>query len=196
MENKSHAQRELELLVEFNKDPNNRPIVEEFIPEILALVDKFMESDQSGGSAPYASHAIADTVKKLCMFEPISPIMGTDDEWNDISEWMDTPTWQNNRCTSIFKDSNGIVTYGKAIVFKSQTGNYYGGSCDSNLGRITSTQCIKSLPFEPKTFIVDVFETGDDGDWTFELADESQLNEVFEYYDLKVWPEQNEEIED
>jgi hypothetical protein len=120
------------------------------------------------------------------MFEPLHPIRDTDDEWNDISDSMGEPMWQNNRCTSIFKDGNGIVTYGRAVTFKTQNGDYYGGSCDSYLGRITSTQCIKSFPFVPKTFVIDVFETGEMDGWTFELADESQLNEVFELKSMKL----------
>ena len=65
----SHAKRELDILVKTHIDPENRPIIEEFIPEILALCEKFGNSGQSGGSAPFVSSAISQAVKHLCMFE-------------------------------------------------------------------------------------------------------------------------------
>ena len=46
----THAERELDILVKSATDPNNRPIIEEFIPEILALVRKFSNSGQRGVS--------------------------------------------------------------------------------------------------------------------------------------------------
>ena len=49
-------------------------IIMPFEKEILALVDKFGESGQSGGSAPYTAGAISSAVKKLCMQEPICDI--------------------------------------------------------------------------------------------------------------------------
>ena len=63
----THAQRELDILVKSCPDPENRPIIEGFIPEILALVEKFGKSGQSGGSAPYTATAISQAVKKLCL---------------------------------------------------------------------------------------------------------------------------------
>ena len=49
---------------------------------------------------------------------------------------------------------------------------------------ITSRQSIKSFPFTPKTFYVNVrsVEVEKEGYDTF-LDDESQLEEIFEYYD-------------
>lgn len=80
----THAERELDILVKSATDPNNRPIIEEFIPEILALVRKFSNSGQSGVSAPYTASAISSAVKKLCLQEPICPITGIDEEWIDV----------------------------------------------------------------------------------------------------------------
>jgi hypothetical protein len=70
------AEIELDILSKTVEDP----IVRDFIPEILALVDRFGKSGQSGGSAPTVATVIANTFKKLCLFEPITPITGIDDE--------------------------------------------------------------------------------------------------------------------
>ena len=60
---KNKAKREFEILKKTVKDA----IIAPFEKEILALVDKFDNSGQSGGSAPYAANAISQAVKKLCL---------------------------------------------------------------------------------------------------------------------------------
>ena len=58
---------------------------------------------------------------------------------------------------------------------------------------MTSRQYIKSFPFKPKTFYIDVIDTEwadkeetveeeGGGWWTSIIKDEKQLEEVFEYY--------------
>jgi len=70
---------------------------------------------------------------------------------------------------------------------------------DDGLGRkIGSSQYIKSFPFEPKTFVIDVDEKEyrklkdgtlveeDGGGWReSRVKDPKQLEEVWEYYDRK-----------
>ena len=100
------AEQEFDILEQTNKGA----IVLEFKNEILALVNKFGNSGQSGGSAPYVSQIISNVVKKLCMQQSISPIMGTDDEWDDVSEISDEKIgtiFQNERNSAIFKDNTG-----------------------------------------------------------------------------------------
>jgi hypothetical protein len=75
-----YAQRELDILVK-SASVDDRPIIEEFIPEILALCEKFGKSGQSGGSAPYTATALSHAIKKLCLQESICPITGIEDEW-------------------------------------------------------------------------------------------------------------------
>lgn len=199
----THAQRELDILVKSCLDPDNRPIIEEFIPEILALVEKFGDSGQSGGSAPYVATALSNAVKHLCLQEPICDIMGIDEEWNDIQEYNDGKSlYQNNRLSSIFKDGkDGKPYYLNAVIFKGQNGVCFtSGSVDlpekaklKNGETIGSTQFIKSFPFTPKTFYIDVVETEwadkeekvkkeGGGWWTSIVKDEKQLQAVWKYY--------------
>lgn len=191
------AERELDVLVKSNTDPDNRPLIEEFIPEILALCEKFGNSGQSGGSAPYTAAALSSAIKKLCLQQPICPITGIDEEWNDITSLNDGETmYQNNRCSALFKDGkDGEAYYIDAIIKRTQNGSCYSGSFwlskkDYLTGNrdlmIRSRQYIREFPFTPKTFYIDVIEEEvAKDDWEMYLKDPNQLEEVFQYYKPK-----------
>lgn len=182
---------ELDILSASNKDPDNRPIIEPFRNEILALVEKFGLSGQSGGSAPYTAGAISEAVKKLCLHIPICPIMGIDEEWHECSKETgdNKPVYQNKRCSAIFKEEDR-VHYLDAITWATQSGACWSGSALLATGdKIYSRQYIKSFPFTPKTFVIDVIEKEvAPDDWEFYVKDEARLNEVFEYYSKPTNP--------
>lgn len=180
------AKKELEILQETVPDA----LVSDFIPEILALIKKFGESGQSGGSAPFTASAIAHTVKKLCLFEPIAPLTGKDDEWNEYKKGL----FQNNRCSAVFKEEGTRPHYLDAIVWQ---GEERRDTFTGTIQGVSSRQYIKEFPFKPKTFYIDVcrrkFDPStdkisegvscSDGDYTYFIKDPNQLKEVFEYYD-------------
>lgn len=97
------AEREFDILTATHPDPQDRPILEEFREEILALCEKFGQSGQSGGSAPFTASAISQAVKKLCLQQPIAPITGEPQEWHEVSDGV----FQNSRCSALFRDLNG-----------------------------------------------------------------------------------------
>lgn len=184
-----HAKRELEILCQMYPTKDNPPIIRGFIHEILALVDKFGHSGQSGGSAPMVAQSIANAVNKLCTFQIICPITGFDSEWVDVMEYAasgDKVKYQNKRLSSIFKDTDGKAWYLDAIVWKNQHGTTWTGNATMVNGKsINCKQYIKSFPFEPKTFVIDVIEKEvAKDDWEFTLKNDDQLKEVFEYYDF------------
>jgi len=185
---KKFAERELEILVKSATDPDNRPIIEEFIPEILALVDKFGHSGQSGGSAPYTASAISKAIMNLCLQKPICPITGIDEEWGDVTEMSDGDImFQNGRCAALFKDGRKKRAYYlDAIVFReANSNNCFTGSALLMSGeKVSSRQFIRAFPFEPKTFYIDVVDksVGKDGTFDHYIKDEKQLHEVFSYY--------------
>lgn len=185
----SFAELELQILCELYPDKNNSPIIKEFIPEILKLVNKFGKSGQSGGSAPYTAVVIADAVKKLCLQKPISPITGSPQEWGNPFGIPESSTIQNKRCYALFKQADGRSCYSDAILWKTQTGGTWhttGVKLPSG-GTIGNSQYIKGFPFTPKTFTIDVIETEvRPDDWEFTVKDESQLNQVWEYYNKKI----------
>lgn len=75
-----HAEKELDIL--FNLKPDHLLI--EFKEEILNLCEKFGNSGQSGGSAHYTASSLSNMIKKLCLFETVTPILDSDDEWVNI----------------------------------------------------------------------------------------------------------------
>lgn len=188
----SFARQELDILEATVPDA----IVTPFANEILALCEAFGRSGQSGGSAPYTATAISKAVKKLLLQEPICPVTGVDDEWVDVAEMNGGETlYQNKRCSGLFKETNGKCWYVDAIVKKIQDGTTWSGSfwlskedylTGDKSKLIGSSQCVKSFPFEPKTFYIDVIEEEvAKDDWEMYLKDPKQLEKVWEYYDKK-----------
>lgn len=178
----SFAETELEILCKSYPDSENPPIIKDFIPEILALVGKFGLSGQSGGSAPYVASAISDAVKKLCLFKPICDITGLDEEFGGGTNEMT----QNKRCSALFRQTDGRCYYLDAITFKTQNGGTWSNESVKlpDGSTIGSRQYVKSFPWKPKTFVINVIETEvAKDDWEFSITDTSQLDEVWSYYD-------------
>lgn len=192
------AESELSILSKSAVDPDNRPIIEPFKKEILELCDRFGKSGQSGGSAPLTAIAITQAIKKLLLQESICPIMGIDEEWNfvrDVSE-DDEMMYQNKRCSALFKGKSGKCWYLDAIVKKVvQTGHCFSGSfwlsredylSGDKSKKICCPQYVKSFPFIPKTFYIDVIEEEmAKDDWEMYLKNPKQLEKVWKYYDKK-----------
>lgn len=88
-------------------DENNKfndEMQEMICTHVLKLLDVFEGEGHSGSSAPYAINLF----KKLAMFKPIAPVTGEDWEWVQTYDHPDTGiTYQNKRCSSVFKDKNG-----------------------------------------------------------------------------------------
>jgi hypothetical protein len=199
------AQYELDLLM---KNAEGTPVVKEFVPEIMALVKKFADSGQSGGSAPFTSSVIVQVLQKLLKHEPLGEgIMGTDDEWSDMSDMENvdegTGSFQNMRLSSVFKEGKeGKPYYLDSIVWIPEGKDYgFSGRVSLTEGSEEQIGCmhyIKEFPFAPKTFKITVKEKEyrklEDGSlveeegggwWESWLADPKQLDQVWEYYDKK-----------
>jgi hypothetical protein len=189
----SFAKQELDILAATVPDA----IVTPFSKEILALCEAFGKSGQSGGSAPFTATVISKAIKKLLLFEPICPITGADEEWinvRDISN-EDEIMYQNKRCSALFKSKSGKCWYVDAIVKKVvQTGQCFSGvfwlSREDYLSgdktkEIGCAHYVKSFPFTPKTFYIDVVEEEvAKDDWEMYVKDVKQLNKVWKYYDI------------
>jgi len=157
---------------------------------VLELLKVFGREGHSGTSAPYAVNLFS----KLALFKNIAPLNGTDDEWGDT--FSRDGCKQNTRISAVFKEDDQAY-YIDAIIFKGKHGGFSSGSVESSMGTISSAQNIKEFPFTPKTFYIDVIETEwadkegtikqkGGGWWSSVVKDESQLKEVFEYYDRRT----------
>jgi hypothetical protein len=189
----SFAKKELNILAATVPDA----IITPFAKEILALCESFGKSGQSGGSAPFTATAISQAIKSLLLQEPICPVTGIDEEWVKVREVSgdDEMMYQNKRCSALFKSKNGKCWYVDAIVKKTQTGSCWSGSfwlskedylSGDKSKKIGCAHYVKSFPFSPKTFYIDVTEEEvAKDDWETYLKDGKQLEKVFKYYDKK-----------
>lgn len=190
----SHAKRELEILAKTSPDA----LIIPFTNEILALCEAFGKSGQSGGSAPYTASAISGAIKKLMMFETITPLTGENEEWvNTDTNNGNGPIFQNKRDSRVFKDGKeGKPYFIDAVVFDGNISQKFttNGLVLPNNDKIGSTQYIKKFPFVPKTFYIEILEQrwkDEEGTipdingewWTYSIKDIEQLKEVFEYYE-------------
>lgn len=78
---------------------------------ILKMVDVFAEHIHPGFSANYAINIL----QKLLLFEPLSPLTGEVDEWNEVDDGL----YQNKRLSRVFKKGKDGQAYdirGKVFV--------------------------------------------------------------------------------
>ena len=188
MSTTSHAKFELELAGFFDEDSDYGGAIGEAVMELMEVFEK---QGHSGGSAPI----VASLFHKLANYKPLGPITGKDEEWGDVNDLGDGKPWyQNKRCSALFKDGkDGKPYYIDAIIKRNQNGSCWSGMAwlneeDYKSGDRTKMVgkrgYVKSFPFVPKTFYIDVkdVEVGKD-DWESFVVDPSQLEEAWEYYD-------------
>jgi len=181
----THAQHELDILAATTPDA----LILEFRDEILALCERFGQSGQSGGSAPYTAGAIAEAVKKLCLHETIAPLTGEDAEWFYLG-YDDSLAYQNRRNSAVFKHADGRVTYNDSIIKRDPNGMCWNGplyltreDALNNTNRVQVS--VKGFPFTPKRFYIDTLEEEiAKDDWISWIKDPAQLDEVREYYNV------------
>ena len=99
-------------ILEHAKDELNRIGMTEDSPDemnvmmrkhILHMMNEFAEEGHSGFSASYAISILT----KLMDFKPLSPLTGEDNEWGNVREYGESPSWQNKRRSSVFKNADG-----------------------------------------------------------------------------------------
>ena len=127
----------------------NDDMQEAICNHVLKLLEVFAEEGHSGSTAPYAINLFT----KLAKFEPIVPLTGEDWEWNNVSEMSGRETYQNNRCSAVFKQAdrfNGKPYYLEAKVFW----NWFKGEDGEPFkSYYTSSDSLEPIefPYTPKT---------------------------------------------
>lgn len=130
-----HAEFELRKSGLFDKDSDYEGMLGE---AAIELVKVFAAQGHSGMSASMVLRIFG----KVAGYEPLGPLTGDDDEWNEVGEG----TWQNRRCSHVFKDAEGAYD-SNGRVFREPNGASFTSS-DSRV-RIT-------FPYTPTTEYVDV----------------------------------------
>jgi hypothetical protein len=167
----THAETELRLAGLFDKDSDYNGALGENVMELVRI---FSAQGHSGCSAA----RVIQLFKKVAGYGVLTPIQDTEDSWGEVAEDL----LQNKRDGRVFKNKKtGVAHYIDAIVWKTQKGSTWGGTADG----VSSSQTIKSFPFIPKTFTIDVIEEEvvKDG-WEFHIKNRDDLKQVREYYDL------------
>ena len=149
---KEHFSSELEILRKQNE--GEKLIIEDFIEDIYNIIDKFSEQGHSGGSAPYYTHTISQTITNTLTYKPLSPI-DNDDNWNVVDN---NNMHQNTRDSGLFKDGiDGKPYYIDAVIWQGNRDyDTYTGQNENTWSR----QYVK-FPFTPKSYYIDVIRVFD-----------------------------------
>ena len=115
---------------------------------VMEVLDVFEKQGHSGMSASYA----ISILEKVMRFEPLSPLQGDDDEWNDVAEQNGGPLYQNRRCSHVFKDPDGAYDIDGKI-FVEPDGNSYTS---------INSRVPVEFPYTPKRIYMNVDEEGNE----------------------------------
>jgi len=107
----TYARRELELAGWFDKDGFYGDMMGH---AVMRMMREFSDEGHSGTSA----HISSALFKSLSRFRPLTPLTGADDEWIEVSSGL----WQNNRCSTVFKDADGSAYDIDGIVWEDEQG--------------------------------------------------------------------------
>jgi hypothetical protein len=170
-----YAKNEFKRLRQSNPDA----IVLRYQKNIIGILKKLKKEGLSGGSAPYYASILGNTVKNLALFNVISPIYNMKSEWNSVYHNDDDESvYQNKLQSALFKDgSDGKPYFLDAIIFREGHSTFTSGNCAG----YKSSQYVKTFPFMPKKFVVDVELNKETDEYT--IVDQKQIDEVFKYYD-------------
>ena len=156
-----HAIRELKILG-YKFDDDGYPIEDsdedfdmnaEICMCIMEILEVFAKQGHSGSSASYA----ISILEKVLRFEPVTPLTGNDDEWNEIGDQNGT-LYQNNRCSHVFKDDNGAYDIDGKVFWEwhiDDDGRRYKSHYTCRESRVPV-----EFPYTPKTEYVHVDEDG------------------------------------
>jgi len=109
---------------------------------IIELLEAFAAQGHSGSSAHYALNLF----EKLVRFDPISPLTGNDDEWEDVGDGL----YQNKRDSEVFKEDGKAAYWIRGKVFREPN-----GTCFTNSDSHVSVE----FPWtKPETEIIEVEE--------------------------------------
>lgn len=135
---KEYAEKELDLYlpVKEGEDELDKHIREGIRKDVMELIDVFEKQSHSGMTA----NIILSIFDRLVHYKPITKLTGEDSEWQEVDEG----SYQNIRCSSVFKDKDTGMAYDiNGKVFSDDGGETY---------HITSnSRTYISFPYNPPT---------------------------------------------
>ena len=122
-----YAKKELERIEKGCEDEESLSMQQAIDKNILELINVFSNQHHSGFTAAY----VIDILQRLLNYKPLTPLTGEDDEWEDVTSYgYDTPTFQNKRCSAVFKDDKGAYWI-EGKIFSSDLGHTWYTNSDS-----------------------------------------------------------------
>ena len=89
--------------------------------DLLELLETFSKQGHSGMSANY----LLSYFDRLARFHTITPLTGSDDEWDEVDNGNDGIMYQNKRDPSVFKEENGKAFWVEGKIFREPDGSTY-----------------------------------------------------------------------
>lgn len=186
------AKKQFDLLK--SKEPG--AIILNYKNEILDICKKMGEEGLSYMAASMYRQIIVDTIDKLLQFKPITPIYGTDEEWNKQNDG-DGDYYQHKYYGALFKNEQGKVYDVDLIVNKTKyriingekqllkKPDYYNGVLfatkeDAMEHKNRIRIFIKKFPYNipAKPFYIDMIEEDTDDGTKYWINDIEQLKEL------------------
>ena len=144
------AENELNLLLTTCEDEESTKMQKVINENILKVVKTFSEAGHTGFTAGYALNII----DRLLRYQPISPLTGNEDEWNDVTDLSGGKTlYQNKRCPFVFKEGDRAYN-SEGKIFSDDNGHTWYTCKDSKVD-ITFPYVI---PSESERVIIDNVE--------------------------------------
>ena len=115
-----HAKREMHAAGYYDKGADYDGMIPAAVEEVVAVFAKW---GHSGGSAAI----VLGILEKVLRYEPLCPLRGTPDEWEDVSGIGDgSIPYQNKRCSHVFAMGiNGEGAYDiEGRIFKDRRGTF------------------------------------------------------------------------
>lgn len=121
-----HVRREVKMI-----DPN-------FVQNLVDVTRVFCLE----GYSRTAASIVIPMLSKVLAWESLSPLTGSEDEWDDVSAFSGHPLWQNKRCSRVFKKADGTCFDVQGIVFVDKSG----------VSWTSRESCVPvTFPYTPKT---------------------------------------------
>lgn len=165
-------------IFEMSEDPTYDSMINSSINDlIICLYQKNHTTEEN--------QIVVSLFGELASWKPINELMEDQLDFCNVGD----DQYQSSRFSAVFK--NGTINkpyYLDAIVWRSDSGSCFTGRVMTNTGeKISSSQFIR-FPFKPKTFYIDVIEKEiAPDDYEHYVKDESQLADVFKYYEKKSY---------
>ena len=137
---KEHAQRELQAAGLFDEDSDYDGMLG---ASVMELIEAFASQGHSGFSASMTSSLF----NKLSRFEPLGPLTGEEDEWQEVGG---EGLFQNLRCSRVFKNNDGAYDLDGKI-FREPNGVTYTSYTEARESSVPIT-----FPYTPTSEIIDL----------------------------------------